>query len=1128
MGKFLFLGLSFFAFLAWGEDPGAQKFLLKGLSGLSDLQSFSDSCLKEPKFSSQCSNTLTQLVKDDANDRLLVFESMAPSCRKTIESMRATKTKGIRDFSSPELLQKAFATNKMNHLGEFSHQSAKACLLRAANKNNDVVSKFYYYATRLNEASGKIAQEQAIIDRYLQNKTSSVCPSEQLLTAAHEACQKAQSCSNPESLNQLAQRVKIEEELYEQTAQALSKLAKNCDQNESCRQEKSALSAVAAGLLAKNPWFVNADFNTQKKRSPVKERLENYFKLSQENLKKQQALLHKASMCIHFSNEAECKTEEVREILSLTPDLPDVTGGTTDSERILNEYMNYQRCLEDGSLTRNRASGIVGDAVKSAGLGLIALPIGARWAAGKAGQMVFAEASVLLGADVAVNVLSSQDSWKAMADKCFSADQIDFQFKKLSTQQICENPSSSLSQGQQEKSACLMNAGLSALSALPFVGTGYNVVRYAKTSGLFKAAAPVKDTAALSMSLPTGTATLSKESTAAAGQNSTAATGASSVNTSNTSAASGAASATKSETKVVATDVAKPHNRVSDKAASSERRLGGALTHTSSASMKAEKNVDLAVAPNLPESLRIVEVEKVDGTKALYYKSAVQTKDGTWKSSMHEFQLDEVTGALNANYPAGRELFEKIAQEKAGKAYLAFFDVGSLGFVNKSFKAGEQAGDRYLKGVADKIKEIGAGKVTLARTGGDEFGFIIDEPDPVKAKALVVKIQKAIRKDFDGDAKLVFREEKVSRVKEAREALKKLEAENPQGVTAEQKRQALRRIEEISRIQQPDVSIGITQIGTQDNLNQMFVRAEKQAQKMKISTALKNSRSAKKYKSIQTPSAKPDPRYLAPVEDIAPSPSWRSSPSSSRAPSVDSLKPITSEPKEEVLRIADMSLVRFEDELGRSSFKTERFITDATGKRVPVISDIPTRGSSGLLDGTHTEGQRLLTGFISASPTSYLVMPKLRSLKYLNYFESGTQAGDEILEAVGEIIKKNTRPSDLNFKLGGADFLMGVNNRSTQEMQPLFARVKEQLKTHPKVLAVLEREKAALTAKLERAKSLSLIAEAQEAQKQLQDLKNFNFDLQFETLPRTEIPVGSTLKDIQKKFDDQFDKANPN
>lgn len=187
-----------FALASSSIEFGANDRFKKSLSLINDLQS-PYSCTKEPKFSGQCSDILTKLIEDDKKDRLLVFKSMASSCKSRLASY-PTRSKEIQDFKSPELLLSAFQANRMEYLGEHSNETIKTCMLRGETKNNDVISKFYHYVSRLNAASGQIAREQIIIDRYLKEKKKTECPNPYLLAAAKDSCEKALNCTNQESI----------------------------------------------------------------------------------------------------------------------------------------------------------------------------------------------------------------------------------------------------------------------------------------------------------------------------------------------------------------------------------------------------------------------------------------------------------------------------------------------------------------------------------------------------------------------------------------------------------------------------------------------------------------------------------------------------------------------------------------------------------------------------------------------------------------------------------------------------------------------------------------------------------------------------------------------------------------
>ncbi len=1026
----------------------------------------SGSCSKVADLHGQCPQAMVELAIDDSKNRILIFESIAPLCRQGFENSKSKTAKTIQDIKSPELLQNAFEKNKFSYLGEYTHQTAKSCLQNASTKNNFVLSKFYHYAARLNETAGKIAQEQVLIHQILGSPAPE-CPNIYLLTAANDYCKKALACPAVPNITQLAERVAGEEIVYASTTANLSKLPKNCDDEVECKKTKTALSLTLAGLISKNPWFLNDAFMKQKSHWPTSARLKKYLNLASENLKQQQKKIEKSTMCLHVSKDETCDIDEMREVLSLTRSFTDHSGGEP-VEQVIDRYMELQTCLEEKSLLRNQASQVVKSGVKDAVLGLIALPIGARMVAGKLAGIAVSQLSLLIGAEIAVNVMSSQDSWREMGRTCFQAEEMNFQFKPTTGEQVCKNSESSLSVGNQDRSSCLVNAGLSVLTALPFATTGSQMLVVAKRAGfLSPAKVSVKAVVEASHS------SLSTE-TAAAG--------------------STASRRTEDVNKIAI-----------------EKRTNGPSNFVCKTCPADKVLNSLPTVPNLPKEVQIFSTEKVDGSSVLKFKATERLPAGEWVSVEKEFQTDPITGAINANYPEGRELFEKMAQAKAGKAYFAFVDVGSLGFVNRTFKEGSSAGDRYLKAVAEKIMELGEGKITLGRTGGDEFGLIIDEVDPVKAQNLIKKIQEGIKNDFKGDAKRIFFEEKAALAAEARAAN-----------SAEEKAAILEKIKDLSKTQEPDVSIGITQMGAGEKLSDLALRSEPQAVKMKISTAVEKGRSPEKYGSKETPNARPNNRYVAPIERPIPSPTWQLARSADSAPPLSSLRPMVVERKEDLMRFSDISVVRFEDELGRSSYKTERFIVDPiNGKRVPVISDIPTRGATGLLDGSHSEGEKLISSFLGTHSEALLVEVKLKSLKYLNYFSDGTISGDEVLEAVADLIKRNMRRSDLNFKLPGADFLSAVKASPPQDLNKLHATLNDQLKTHPKVIAVLEREAKALAVQLKNAATPDA---TKEVQKKIDNLKNFNFDLQFQSVNQSEVNSKTSFKEIQKKLDAKFEK----
>jgi|GEM_PF-5288371 FOG: GGDEF domain len=521
------------------------------------------------------------------------------------------------------------------------------------------------------------------------------------------------------------------------------------------------------------------------------------------------------------------------------------------------------------------------------------------------------------------------------------------------------------------------------------------------------------------------------------------------------------------------------------------------------------KTAKLKTVNNVPDSIKIVEVKNSENKNVLYFQSREKLTDGTYVKSSREVQLDPLTGAIDANYPAGRELFEKMAQAKAGESYVAFVDVGSLGAVNKTFAGGSAAGDRYIKAVAEKIMAHSDGKITLARLGGDEFGLIIDEADPKKVKAILEAIQKDLRLDLKGEGKLVFREEKIKRAEDYRQ--------NPSVENRE-------RIDELAKVQQPDISIGSSQVGRDDDLEVLLNRSEDQAKEMKIATALRFGRSAEKYGSTATPSSRPRPLYRAEIKEPATSSSWKKASTETKSPSLDSLRDVKLTRKEEVTRFKGTTVARYEDELGNESYRIEKYGRDEKGDLKQVSYEIPVRGNTGMLDGSHPESRQLVMEHFNADKASVLVMPKLKNLKYINYFQDGSKAGDKILEAVSQSIKKQMRESDLSFKLGGADFLMSLKGVDPEKLKVIEDRISKEVARSPAVKQVVSAETQALAKKRDEAIQNGDLQLAKVLQQKVQEMANFKPDIRFQSVGSGDVSGKMNYDDAIKILEGKFPK----
>lgn len=535
---------------------------------------------------------------------------------------------------------------------------------------------------------------------------------------------------------------------------------------------------------------------------------------------------------------------------------------------------------------------------------------------------------------------------------------------------------------------------------------------------------------------------------------------------------------------------------------------------------KIEGEIKPPTIAHLPADVKILKVKNSED-KTLHYVQYSEKVGDEWVKVSREIQFDPLTGAIDGNFSGGKELFEKLAQASAGKAYFSFGDVGMLGYVNKNFIAGTEAGDQYIQAVAKSILKKGEGKITLCRLGGDEFGMIIHEKDPAKVKKLLDEIQKDLRK-LGGEGHEVFLEQKKLLAKKHRDLRSEYKS-HPSEENLIKIKESESAIKELGKSQQPTLSIGTTEIGFKDDLGLLLGRAEDQAKEAKIQYALKNARSAKKYGVDDLPSERPDPKYIAEIKEPTLSPSLKGTQGqlfNETKPLPDGLRDMVWQRDEEVSRVGLSSLTKYKNELGEEVVRLEKY---NNSRELVTSYEIPKRGSSGLLDGLHEQSQKLITEHFSSKSDNVIMELKLSSLKYLNYFESGTKAGDISLKAFGDAIKKEFRNSDLVFKGGGADFFVSVDQMSYEARKKIQARVLETFKKDPQVLKVLDDERRVLEQKLIDARRNGDTEKVNKYQQQLSDLKNFEMETEIQELTQKEAG-SSSFKEIQEKLDEKFER----
>lgn len=506
---------------------------------------------------------------------------------------------------------------------------------------------------------------------------------------------------------------------------------------------------------------------------------------------------------------------------------------------------------------------------------------------------------------------------------------------------------------------------------------------------------------------------------------------------------------------------------------------------------------------NIPRSMSISEYQAIDGSKYQLLEKTVKMPNGDIKKTVRELPIDSLTGAYDANFPVGREFLASLIKEQQGKVSFAFIDVNNLGYVNKNFAKGREAGDTYLKKVSEAIKNATDGKAEIFKLGGDEFALIIHETDPEKLRQLTDKIITATHRPSVHE---VFKQEKIIRAKNVRDGQENIES-----------------FKEFAPFSKEGISVGVTQVGFGENLETLLVRSEKQAQDMKIKTKEALNIDATKYGGA--------PRDLYRRSDLTYQPK-ASTPilagsgreSYDRLPDLSAAKNALKIHRDhEVYRFGALSVVNYNTELGETITRYERYLPNSnSGKKKVLSREVVMNQRTGFIDASHEGGQLVLHEFINSvgSNTSKadksLLWINTENLGKVNYFFNGTQSGDALLKATSEVIKKEIGKNNIPFKMNGSEFIVAVQDLPEKQLRALETQIEEALMRNPAINKVFEDQKKYLELQLKEVGTDA--AKKSELNKSLKELEKIK--PQF-TLRAQQIQTGDTLEKVLQKIQRQ-------
>lgn len=1013
-----------------------------------------------------CPKSLIKMVKeDDADD--LYLDSFSQKCRDRIDLIKKNNQIDVSRSNAPNTLIDLY-NEKSSSKNIYSRTAMETCTQSKSldlEEKKKIISKFYYYQERLTAGSNVLSRDRLILHKFLNKKNNLKCPDKRTLDSANKYCEKIRTCPSSISINQLSNQVEQDELLYNKVEYELKLIPNYCDQSPQCRKKLEILLQLKNGLEMKNPWFLeNKYFKERHQNKSISRILQQYFNNELNQLQEQQKKIEEFSNSLHKERGSE-NLKRNRILINSMPE-PETRQIIESDDLLYNNLLEVESCIEKGTLDKSIASGILLESTINFLLAIMSTGLIPSY---KLALKMGSKISLNLTQSVSKKRLVQLESINLTAESLvWFKDFKDLQDScfsnkikydlKTKNQNDCPSELNELSKSARETGSCLIDAALFFATGLSMIPSISNLKSMQKS---YYSSSTI-------------------------------------------------------------------HSRLNNKNIEQiiERR------HSLPSSSKKQPNIKIQVEntkplqsafiTQSPPGINLIESAGTEGQTKYFYEILETLPNGKQVKSTRQFEFDSLTGALNATNPSGRLLLEEMVNGLSGKAHFAFIDVGSLGFVNNNFKGGRNAGDTYLKDVTDKIMQWGKGKVTLARTGGDEFILIVHETDSNKVKTLLENIRNEIRKDYKGPAKQLFSLEKKERVSN----LKKAKKSGDKDKIA----QAQNEFEEIKNFQQPDISVGSSQIGSQDTLESLMKSTETtQAIKMKGETAVNNGRDGSKYQDFNPPRDLPNPLFRAEIEIPLQSNSW-SIPSRRHQSTIPSNTPSMTLTQQEVLiDLGEKKVVRYKDELEREIVFIENKVPDKNGSSSFQIDrqELPLKGNTGLPDGMHPSIQPIMEQIFLSKEHSVILMPKMRVLKYINYFEDGTKSGDEMLKAASEAIRHATRTDDLVFKLNGGDFVLIIDDHTKFPINELQKRINDSFKNNEFVKDILEKEQIIINQKMLQAiknNNNEELDKLLKRNKNLESLMNEKLEIQFESLKRSEVQKGETIQNLIDRVDNMFPK----
>ncbi len=410
-----------------------------------------------------CPSDLFEKVSEPFESRAygVVKSTIWERCHSEFESRKPDISKNYQEYPTASSLQIAYEGSELSRLGQFTHGVARACTQTKDLNQHVIISRFYSMIGRLNLAASQNSKNLVMLDKIL-GEDGVTCPDPYFLSQGADACAQQKKCQTRVTPETLSSRAEKDLRLLEQAKSVLKKLPKTCGLDSDCEKIKISYSQITAGLVQRNPWFLDETYMDQSFYDPPR-RLKYYFERTKKKLGRYQNEIQNAAKCLQLPGQKNCSMEDMRELLERTPSLQLADYHKFETKK-LNSHLRLQECIDEVSMDRDKTGQAVSPLIEF--VATLPLAVGATLRAGPAvAKASIPRLSALLGSEVLSNLSSYAQSFKEIQKTCFEK-RISLSGKKSAStlENICELDAGFFSDSQFEEGNCLVESGLAAIS----------------------------------------------------------------------------------------------------------------------------------------------------------------------------------------------------------------------------------------------------------------------------------------------------------------------------------------------------------------------------------------------------------------------------------------------------------------------------------------------------------------------------------------------------------------------------------------------------------------------------------------------------------------------------------------